>query len=403
MPDLTIPFAKNHLNEIEFVQLTGTETPHTLVAGGTQTGKTTVIRLLGAMSAAKGAIVLVLDPKYRWKKIFKGLPNIIVYDDPEEWHTVIIAAIREMKRRYLIDQASDDDLLSDDMRFPTLVIVADEFATLLIQSDAWWKKQPDEDDPTKKNKGKAPIRDGWTTLLLQGAESRVILAAATQQANRDVFPNGTQDRGQYGQRIGLGIDLEPSSWQMLAGRGVEKPIVAAKRRGAGAYIRGGSVVPVQCAKVDRDELRTLARRGLAKLRAAGYLDPSGCLTLHDHPDVRLPRPAEIIAPVPDGGTPVSHRTVAVLHALEGSPGGDSGALSGEVDSARVIGNAAAATYLNRSEKPRDRYTPDGFRKARQRRPVPGEERVSGQPSWTRLALRTWHRNRPIAGNRKESS
>lgn len=396
---LMVPFAKNDDRETEYAQLTGTDMPHMLVAGGTQTGKTTLTRYVSAVAAAKGAIVLVLDPKWRWKKAFKGLPNILVYDDPEEWHGVMMAVRLEMERRYLADQASDSDLLSDHSLFPTMVVVADEFASLLIEADEWWKGQEDPDIPGKKNKGGSPVRSLWTTLLLRGAEARMIAVAATQQANRNVFPNGTQDRGQYGQRVGLGNDLEPTSWSMLAGQGVSKPFVPSGRRGAGAYIRRGGVVPIQSVKVDLSELRRLAQRGIPLLRRAGHLDESGRLTLHGLSGVNLPRPVEIGGTVPVEAT-VPPRVVGVSRSGSESPAGGPGG-SGEMDSVRVVGLAAAVAYLN--DAGLGPYTVDSFRKARQRNPIPGEEKVSDRPCWTRLVLRSWHRGRPVAGDRKKAS
>ncbi|WP_308252888.1 hypothetical protein [Pseudonocardia sp. ICBG601] len=405
-----MPFAKNAQHLIEYLQLTGTDTPHTLITGGTQTGKTTLGRFVAALAAAWGAIVVVLDPKWRWKKIFKGLPNVVVYDDPEEWHTVMLSLREEMQRRYMIDQASDGDLLADDGLFPTVVVVADEFASLLLESDVWWRDQVDVDDPKgkAKNKGPAPIRNMWTSLLLRGAEARMVAVGITQQANRNVFPNGTQDRGQYGQRIGLGVDLEPTSWTMLAGPGVVRPPVPPRRRGAGAYIRNGEVVQIQAVKADTEQLRALARRGVALLRAHGHLDASGRLSLHDLPGVHLPRPADIGAPVRDTRPPPFLPPRAAPQAPSPGPKdlapdhmpSDGGLSDDAVDMLRVIGIAAAVEYLNEAEA--TKYTAVSFEKARRRRRIEGEETVAGRPCWTRLVLRQWHRSRPIAGRKKSA-
>ncbi|MGH3926108.1 MAG: hypothetical protein ACRDTT_25150, partial [Pseudonocardiaceae bacterium] len=63
-----IPFAKNEFHETEFVRLAGMENPHWLFTGGSQTGKTTASFSVAGLAAAVSCIVLVFDPKWRWKK-----------------------------------------------------------------------------------------------------------------------------------------------------------------------------------------------------------------------------------------------------------------------------------------------------------------------------------------------
>jgi hypothetical protein len=59
----------------------------------------------------------------------------------------------------------------------------------------------------------------------------------------------------------------------------------------------------------------------------------------------------------------------------------------------IIGIAAAARYLGYRK-------PDSFRRARTRRPIPGEDKTDdGRPRWTPQALRSWQSKRKIAGSR----
>jgi len=58
----------------------------------------------------------------------------------------------------------------------------------------------------------------------------------------------------------------------------------------------------------------------------------------------------------------------------------------------IIGIAAAARYLGYSKA-------DSFRRARTRRPIPGEGTTGdGRPCWTPGTLRSWQSKRKIAGN-----
>ena len=59
----------------------------------------------------------------------------------------------------------------------------------------------------------------------------------------------------------------------------------------------------------------------------------------------------------------------------------------------IVGIADAARNLGYDKA-------DSFRRARTRNPIPGETRTpDGRPAWTPQALRNWHAQRKIAGNR----
>ena len=61
----------------------------------------------------------------------------------------------------------------------------------------------------------------------------------------------------------------------------------------------------------------------------------------------------------------------------------------------IIGIAAAARYLGYRKA-------DSFRRARTRRPIPGEGKTpDGRPCWTPHALRSWQSKRKLAGNRAD--
>jgi hypothetical protein len=80
--------------------------------------------------------------------------------------------------------------------------------------------------------------------------------------------------------------------------------------------------------------------------------------------------------------------VSVRDFPAGGPGGTPADVPPERE-AVVIGLADAAARL--------RMTPEGFRKARQRRPIGGEFRTAdGRPGWTLDVLTAWAASRPGA-------
>lgn len=61
-----------------------------------------------------------------------------------------------------------------------------------------------------------------------------------------------------------------------------------------------------------------------------------------------------------------------------------------------MGIAAAASFLGYDK-------PDSFRRARTRRPIPGEQKTpDGRPCWTPHMLRSWPGKRKIAGHRTDA-
>ena len=93
------------------------------------------------------------------------------------------------------------------------------------------------------------------------------------------------------------------------------------------------------------------------------------------PGQHIPPPAETVSGVPPWDTTA---------AQSGAPADPVTADGGD---GLITGIAAAAGYLGYDK-------PDSFRRARTRRPIPGETRTSdGRPAWAPAALRAWHAQR----------
>ena len=111
------------------------------------------------------------------------------------------------------------------------------------------------------------------------------------------------------------------------------------------------------------------------------------------PPLALPgparRPGRHRAPADPGEQPVTSTSGTGRHQAV-APTGDTIVAPAEE---MIIGIAAAARYL-------DYRKPDSFRRARTRRPIPGESKTDdGRPCWTPQALRSWQSKRKIAGSR----
>jgi hypothetical protein len=131
------------------------------------------------------------------------------------------------------------------------------------------------------------------------------------------------------------------------------------------------------------EGRKLAGVSLVRAEDAAVPVPPG-----QHPYGPAETPLDVPPVVPPPDTPPAPAAPVWPHA---APAVGDPVPAGEGD--LIIGIADAARFLGYDK-------PDSFRRARTRTPIPGETRTSdGRPAWTPRALRNWHAQRKIAGNR----
>lgn len=389
-----VRFAKDKHGQWVYLRFTVIENPHILIVGGSQTGKTTLQIVIAAVAASLGCIVVVLDPKLRFSKVFrhpvtrKPLPHVLVYGDKDpdvaaqEWEGVLEKAIGEQQRRYQMDSEGNENLLADQDLFPTILVVADELGTLLDFVDKEWpKRKPDN------YKGDAPTREYLHTLTRMGAEARLIGCFANQTASEREMPAGTRTRQLCGQRIVLGNMKEGMQWRMIAGEGTAKPEVPDGQKGAGVIMVGDrNPERIQCAFIDwarnRGQIYDLAAQGIPLLRAQGHIDDNGHVLLGG-------------VPVPPPGRMAWHVATSQpnMPAVQGDVTSDEPVPTEVVEIAeppRITGNPAGAEFCG--------MTISNFRKYRELYPIDGETRVGNQASWSEPNLREWaHR---MEGHRK---
>ena len=424
-----LPFAIDGHGNIAAVVVDGLENPHVLVCGGSQTGKTFALRLIAAYAASLGMIVVVFDPKWRWKGLFpERLPHVLVFDQVEEWAPVIEAVERELKRRYLSSQreqvAGRPDNIKDRAAFPGFLVIGDEFGTFLGMAEQWWAGEREQKQPKE-----SPIHSGWQMLLWRGAECGIVLMSANHMATADMFPRGTKSRQMYGQQLLLGNEKEPTAYKAVMGKGADQVEVPQGVKGAGVWrVGNGPVRRIQTLFTDPRLLAVIAAHGIPVLRAGGHLDDAGRLGLHTDPEVRLPRPVPLSvgraevddetprrflrpAPTPpdvqasgqdtdpsSAGDPDSDDTApedgagAEFDPAAESPEAGETEPADEPSDLSVVGYARAAVYLRRHFG-LERYSAESFRKDIKRKGVelPASGTSGNSTIWRVADLRAWYR------------
>jgi hypothetical protein len=256
--------------------------------------------------------------------------------------------------------------------------------------------------------GPLPALDQRRQIEWQGRVAGHRLVVAVHQPSLRLFGD-SDSRSQYGYRLITGA-YTTSLWRMTFG--YAPPIewdARIKGRGVVGIGEASSLIHhAQIAWLPGAERRRYALSGppppdwFTDLRPAPWITPrvlaegrklagASLVTIPASPVPALaavpvpvppgqqaPPPAETLSGVPPWDTPA---------AQNGDPTGQDAGGGG-----LITGIAAAAGYLGYDK-------PDTFRRARTRRPIPGETRTSdGRPAWTPDMLHSWHTQRN-EGNR----
>lgn len=386
------------------LRFSGIENPHVFIAGGSQTGKTTLQILIAAVAASRGNIVIILDPKLRFARAFRHpvtrvpLPNVLVCRDvndkraAQEWQGILELAVAEQQSRYEQDDDANSDILDDRRRFPNIYIIADELGVLLDFADKEWPhRRPDD------YRGKTPTREMIHVLCRMGAECKIYGVFANQSPREDELPAGTKTRNLCAQRIFLGPVAEDQQWTMLAGKKHAVPDIPSQR-GAGAIVfNEGAPIRFQTGLLDwkkhPEQVYELASRGVELLRESGHIDMHDRLYLAG---IKVPRPGEMASHVASGfldllqETPV---TGADIDDPDWAPERPRKTTSEAQQQAQpvdldppvnvIAGLTAAAEFCGMSVA--------NFRRVREAHPIEGEiaNAKGNKPGWYESDLRVW--------------
>lgn len=190
--------------------------PHTLVAGGTGSGKTVLVQMLLLDIAATNPSHLMkfymIDPKRSVDYTsFMRLPHLAApqVEDQQEAEKLIQSLVDEMNRRLdLFKEKGAKDLrrynaiVAPEERLPVLWLIHDEFA-------AWMS-----------NKDYANmISEALTVLTVQARATGIYLVLIAQRPDKNVVP--MQIRDNLGNRLALKLPTEQSSTIALGEKGAE--------------------------------------------------------------------------------------------------------------------------------------------------------------------------------------
>lgn len=190
--------------------------PHTLIAGGTGSGKTILAHMLlldiVATNPSSKMKFYLIDPK---KAVdfgpFKRLPHLAApqITSKEEAIALLKELLAEMNHRLeLFESVGAKNLerynakVSEDKRLPVLWLVHDEVASWMVDKE--YEKM---------------ISETLTVLTVQARATGIYLILITQRPDKDVIP--MQIRDNLGNRLALKLPTEQSSVIALGNKGAE--------------------------------------------------------------------------------------------------------------------------------------------------------------------------------------
>jgi hypothetical protein len=393
----TLPGGRKWIADLE------NEEPHLFIAAGTGGGKTATAALAAAHARAHGWLIDIIDPKRRsyidrktGADVLTNVPGIRVHTDIE----AMMWALEEFFLSMLGVNIAVGSHAAWPGAFPQRMLVIDEFGTFAGMA----ARSHHRTGAT----GPLPALDQRRQIEWQGRVAGHRLLVAVHQPNLRLFAD-SDSRASYGYRIITGA-YTASLWRMTFG--YAPPIewdARIKGRGVVGIGEASSLIHhAQIAWLPAPERRRYALSGppppdwFTDMRPAPWITPrvlaegrklagASLVTIPASPVPALaavpvpvppgqqaPPPAETLSGVPPWDTPA---------AQNGDPTGQDAGGGG-----LITGIAAAAGYLGYDK-------PDTFRRARTRRPIPGETRTSdGRPAWTPDMLHSWHTQRN-EGNR----
>jgi len=225
--------------------------PHTLISGGSGTGKSVLLKNFLAQRMHNGAGVVMLDYKrvsHRW---MHNLDGCVYAWRLAEIHAMLCAAGEELARRLENVLPPDDDIDAEMQQFPTIDIVVEEINSTTKLLDAYWRTVLD-------GKGTSPAITSLMTLVNMGREYCMHVWIAAQRASASVFGNNGGDlRESFQTRLMAKWSVQ--TWKMLAGNAQYRRFVGG--RGVWARVQDDEVEIVRVPLWTTKEAREWAMSG----------------------------------------------------------------------------------------------------------------------------------------------
>lgn len=225
--------------------------PHTLISGGSGTGKSVLLKCLLMQRMHNGSGTLMLDYKrvsHRW---LHNLPGCVYAWRLADVHDSLIAAGEELNRRLETVLPEDNDVNAEMQTFQPVDVVVEEINSTTKLLQTYWQTQLD-------GKGPSPAITALMTLVNMGREYRMFVWIAAQRASASVFgANGGDLRESFQTRLMAKWSVQ--TWKMLAGSAqYQRPEGG---RGVWARVQDDEVEIVRVPFVTNDEARAWAMSG----------------------------------------------------------------------------------------------------------------------------------------------
>jgi hypothetical protein len=233
------------------------ESPHLLINGPTNSGKSVVVRSLAAQFLFHGGFAVLMDHKelsHTWADSRDGtLPNIAYCRSDEQIHHMLLWLQREMRRRNAVARAgARRDGRIDANVGDRLLIVCEELNVMAARLAAYWRDyERQQGDPLR-----SPAVIALNELLFMGRQVKMHIIQAAQRAEANAVGGGAARENMVG-RIMIG-KCTPKTWKMLAGEFEMPPMKVKQGR---AYMVTDSVHEVQTTWLTEQEAWDLALAG----------------------------------------------------------------------------------------------------------------------------------------------
>lgn len=217
----------------------GNESPHLAISGGSNSGKSVLLRTLLAQAAFGGAKTVICDVKRVSHKWAKDLPGIAYHRDIPDIHDALCnLAQNELRKRTIL---ADND--QDPGR--RIFLVLEEMNTLMLQLRRYWRNVGGE--------GPSPAVEAISDLLCMGREVKINVVVAAQNLTARSI-GGPEARENFSTRALA--RYSPQMWNMLCGDVRPMPKKVA-RVGVWQIVYAGEAHMTQVAFMTPEEARQL--------------------------------------------------------------------------------------------------------------------------------------------------
>jgi hypothetical protein len=226
---IVVVYGYDEDGNLAFIQLSDTDAPHTLITGGTGTGKSVLLRIIAIGAARQGIDVRGCDPKRVEMRGLRGWPNVTrVATRVEDMILLIEKTYAEMLQRY--KYIEEDGAREED--YQRILLIIDEYLMFSMLVNDYWAElrtqlpgqQPKEHPVMRKIRG--------LVVMARGGVMNLVLA--TQRGDADIFPDGVRDS--IGARVAMGRQSPQSAQMMFGDASVGRDIPPLGSRGVGTTL-----------------------------------------------------------------------------------------------------------------------------------------------------------------------